>query len=462
MTEEDQKVEVLPPDQSLIVTTSVPGFLECAEIISGLRVKFHGKVYDVTTTAGMKEAIDARAVLRAARLALDKKKPIVKEDAFKFLNSVEQEYKALRGAICEYEDIPDAAIHAEEERKKAEKAAEAKKEEDRRALILDNVNRISAIPSTAVGLDSKGLQDLIEKTVSLPITGPDFQEFLSKAISVRDDALRQLREMLLKVAEQERIASEQAAEQERVRIEQEEIAARLKEAQEKMDAEKAEREKEEAIRRAEEKKRLDEEAARIKAEREKMEAERAEEEARVEAVRQKLLDEQEAFRQRTAAEQAERDRVQKEAADKLRQEREAFEAQQAEAARVIQEAQRLEDERRAAEQEAAEAKAAEEGRIAAEKAAAEKAEADRIEQEKRDAEAAALRAEFEEKVKDINYAMGYIYQKTLAPGLDPWETINEIGAIASKFMEVGNGSELAENSGHGKAPSKRGGKGNGR
>ena len=444
MTEEDQKVEVLPPDQSLIVSTSVPGFLECAEIISGLRVKFHGKVYDVTTTAGMKEAIDARAVLRAARLALDKKKPIVKEDAFKFLNSVEQEYKALRGAICEYEDIPDAAIHAEEERKKAEKAAEAKKEEDRRALILDNVNRISAIPSTAVGLDSKGLQDLIEKTVSLPITGPDFQEFLSKAISVRDDALRQLREMLLKVAEQERIASEQAAEQERVRIEQEEIAARLKEAQEKMDAEKAEREKEEAIRRAEEKKRLDEEAARIKAEREKFEAE------------------QEEIRHRVAAEQAERDRVQQEAADKLRQEREAFEAQQAEAARVIQEAQRLEDEKRAAEQKEAEDRAAEEGRIAAEKAAAEKAEADRIEQKKRDAEAAALRAEFEEKVKDINYAMGYIYQKTLAPGLDPWETINEIGAIASKFMEVGNGSELAENSGHGKAPSKRGGKGNGR
>ena len=411
--------EVLGADQSLVVTTSVPGFMTCAEIVSKLRIKYHGKTYDVTTPAGMKEAIDARAELRAIRITLDKEKPKVKEDARKFLDSVEKEYKAIRGAIIEYEDIPDAAIHAEEERKEAAKEAERKREEDRRALILDNVNRISAIPSTAVGLDSKGLQDLIEKTVSLPITGPDFQEFLSKAISVRDDALRQLREMLLKVAEQERIAAEQAAERERVRLEQEEIAARLKEAQEKMDAEKAEREKEEAIRRAEEKKRLDEEAARIKAEREKFEAE------------------QEEIRQRVAAEQAERDRVQQEAADKLRQEREAFEAQQAEAARVIQEAQRLEDEKRAAEQKEAEDRAAEEGRIAAEKAAAEKAEADRIEQEKRDAESAALRAEFEVKVKDINYAMGYIFELCKTPKLDPYETINEIGKIAGKFIQEG-------------------------
>ncbi len=431
MTEENSNVEI----NSLVVVTTVPGFMECAEIISRLRQKYHGKEYDVTTPVGMKEAIDARAELRAIRIRLDKEKPKVKEDARKFLDSVEQEYKAIRGAICEYEDIPDAAIHAEKERKEAAELAKAKAEEDRRALILDNVNRISAIPSTAVGLDSKGLQDLIEKTVSLPITGPDFQEFLSKAISVRDDALRQLREMLLKVAEQERVAAEQAAENERIRLEQEEIAAKLKAAQEKMEAEKAIRDKEENDRRAEEKKRLDEESARIKAEREKFEAE------------------QEEIRKRAAERQAEIDRTQREAGAKLQAERDTFEKQQAEAARIAQEkadkeaAELAEAQRLQAEKDAAERKAAEE------KAAAEKAEADRIEQEKRDAESAALKAAFEEKVKDINYAMGYIYQLALEAQENPlpFDLIKQIVEIAGKFIQEDN-NEVHKS---GKSPSKR-------
>jgi chemosensory pili system protein ChpA (sensor histidine kinase/response regulator) len=382
--------------------------MTCAEIISRLRQKYHGKEYDVTTPKGMKEAIDARAELRAARLALDKEKPKVKEEARKFLDSVEKEYKAIHGAISEYEDIPDEAIKAEVARKEAEKEAEKKREEERRSTILENMNRISAIPTTAIGLTSLEIQTLIEKTVALPITGTDFQEFLSKAESIRNDTLRQLRDMLTKTAEQEI------------------MAANLKAQMEKIEAEKIEREKRESAEREEKQKQIDADAARLKAEREKFEAE-----------------------------QAERDRINKEAADKLQAEREAFEAQQAEANRIakekadkeaaeLAEAQRIEDDRRAAEQQAAEDKAAEEGRIAAEKAEAEKAEADRIEQEKRDADAAALRAEFDEKVKNINYAMGYIFQLTQEPTLDPWETIKKISDIAGKFITQEGSNALHE------------------
>src|SRR5690349_9908081 len=94
--------EVLPPEapgeaakvNSLVVTTTVPGFLSCADVISRLREKYHGKEYDVSTPAGMKDAVAARAELRAARIALDKAKPEVKAEALRFCQTVENEYKA--------------------------------------------------------------------------------------------------------------------------------------------------------------------------------------------------------------------------------------------------------------------------------------------------------------------------------------------------------------------------------
>jgi hypothetical protein len=80
-------------NNALVVTTTVPGFMTCAEIVSKLRIKYHGKTYDVTTPAGMKEAIDARAELRAIRITLDKEKPKVKEDA---RNSLIQSRRSTR------------------------------------------------------------------------------------------------------------------------------------------------------------------------------------------------------------------------------------------------------------------------------------------------------------------------------------------------------------------------------
>ena len=66
--------------KSLAVITTVPGFITSAEIISKLRAKYDGQTYDVSTTAGMAKAVEARRELREVRVALDKEKPKVKKD----------------------------------------------------------------------------------------------------------------------------------------------------------------------------------------------------------------------------------------------------------------------------------------------------------------------------------------------------------------------------------------------
>ena len=334
----------------LAVTTTVPGFMTAAEVISKLRVKYHGKTYDVSTPTGMKDAVESRRELRDARISLDKAKPVVKREALDFCAKVEADYKSIRAAICEYEDVPDAAITAVEEAKKREAA-------ERQAKLDLMINNIIKLPLTVVGKSSKEIVEFLD-IIEPQEFGAEFQgETLARAKAAKEQALIEIRHLhaTALVAEESaaRIKADQEAAELRMAEEKKErdrLATIEREEMAKREAAAAEQKRVNDIEAARLKKIADEEAARMKAEREAFEAEQAE------ARRiQKEADD------KAAAERAELDRIAKEKAD----------AEAAEKKRVQDEA----DEKRRQEEHAAAVKAEKERKEAEAKAkAAEKAQ----------------------------------------------------------------------------------------
>jgi len=394
----------------LAVTTTVPGFMTAAEVISKLRVKYHGKTYDVTTPAGMKEAIEARRELRNARISLDKAKPGVKREALDFCSKVEADYKSIRAAISEYEDIPDAAITAVEEQKKREAA-------ERQAKLDAMITNIIKLPLTVVGKSSKEIGDFLA-VIEPQEFGAEFQgETLVRAKAAKEQAVTEIRHLHAAAIDAEESAARIKADQEeaeRQRLDRDRITvirakielikgfatqakytatiqldADIKDLegvtldeetyQEFLEEAKTERDTSVSIMKAiliekREAQRLEiDQAAKLKADQEA-------------AAEQKRLNDIESARLKKLAD---------EEAEKLRAERAAFEAEQAEARRIQKEA----DDKAAAER-------AEADRIAKEKADAEAAEKKRVQDEadekrRQEEHAAVVKAEEERKKAEI-------------------------------------------------------------
>lgn len=216
--------------KQLQVVTTVPGFMTSAEIISKLCQKYHGMVYDVSTTKGMAAAVQARKELRDARIALDKKKPEVKREALDFCAKVEADYKAIRAVVSEYEDIPDAAIKAEEAKKEAERQAKIEAERARVAGIMASIEAIKGIPANCNGMDSASVMCQISALESMPIAATDFQEFENLAQAAQYDAVQELNRIFkekqeseieaarIKADQEAKAAQEEAERQERDRL----------------------------------------------------------------------------------------------------------------------------------------------------------------------------------------------------------------------------------------------------
>jgi hypothetical protein len=291
-------------ETAFAITTTVPGFMEAAEIISKLREKYAGKTYDVSTTSGMKEAIEARRELREARIALDKRKPEVKREALDFCAKVESDYKAIRAAVSEYEDIPDAIIKAAEEAKKEADRIKAEAEKNRIAAIQDNIQKIRNIPLNQQGKSSADINGVLVRAKSITI-GDQYAEFQAEAEAARQNCIIALEKLLT-----DTVAHEE--EQKRIAAERAELAKLRAEAEERDRQAKAELEVQEARLAAERKKIEDERAAEEK----RVADARAEEEKKAQAIRDeeaaKLAAEREAHEAKMKTEQAEADRIRRE------------------------------------------------------------------------------------------------------------------------------------------------------
>lgn len=253
--------------KSLVVFTTVPGFMSCADVISKLRAKYDGVTYDVSTTAGLAKASAARKELRDARIALDTKKPEVKREALDFCAKVESDYKAIRAAVKEYESIPDAVIKAAEERKEAEKKRIADAESERIAAIMQ-ADRDEAIARMAAVQAAE--QVLRDKEAAAE------RELIAKRQAALDE---QKRLNDIESARLKKLADEEAAKlaDERAAFEAEKKAA----ADAQAEIERAAREKQAAI--DAENKRIADEAAAKQREEERQAAILAEQK-RIEAV----------------------------------------------------------------------------------------------------------------------------------------------------------------------------------
>lgn len=320
-------------------------YSKTAAALAQLRERYQGVVYDVTTTAGMKTAKEARAEVRTIRVALENLRKELKAPALERSRLIDDEAKRITAALLEIEEPIDTQIKAEEERKKAEKAAKEAEERARVATILERIASIRNRPAEFIGKTSAEMRERADFLERFVITDEEFAEFTEDAEKARWESVNRLKymaeEQMEREKEAERLAAERA-ELERLRAEQERLETerkRLDAERERLDAERRaeeERQAQQARRAEEERLRAEREAheAKLRAEREaeeaRLKAERAAEEARLKAERE--AHEEKMRVEREKARQEAEERAAKEAAERAAK-REQERAEQ-EAARV--------------------------------------------------------------------------------------------------------------------------------
>lgn len=307
------------PERSadLAVITTVPGFITCAEVISQLRARYDGVSYDVSTATGMAKAIAARKELRDARIALDKKKTEVKRDALDFCAKVESDYKLIRAAVSEYEDIPDGAIKVEEDRKEAEKAEKARIAAEAQAVLDNKIAEIVKLPLRMVNQSSAEVSAFIAVLESKPIGGEFIGETRERAEKAKAEAIEAIRLTLAEIIRAEETAERLEAE----RVERETTEKQQREEMAGQQAELDEQKRVQDIEAARLKKVAEDDAAKLAEERAKFEEEKAEvakkqaEDDRIAKEKQDAADEKKRDEDRQAAILSENNRL---AAEKAR------------------------------------------------------------------------------------------------------------------------------------------------
>lgn len=374
MSEQSQLAvaEVQPPQQ--IITIEPEKYV--ALVFEPFRTKLDklkgeasNVTYDITTTAGMKTAIEWRAKFRdEVRLPTEAARKLRKAPILEIGKLLDSRAKEIVEEAEPFESRFDADIKAEEARKEAEKQAKLVAEKARVDAIRAKIDVIRATPAKWIGKPSADIGVAADHLSETIISLDEYAEFAGEAQVERDHAVKQMREM-----QAAQLAHEQ--EQARIKDEREELA--------RLRAEAEERERKAAEERAEQERKDRAERARVEAEH------RAAQERAAEAMRRQQAEhEARMAAERTAAEV------------ELRRQREAEEArlaeQRAEIARQQAEIAAAKAEQERIEREAREAAEAEERRKREETEAAARAETERTEAERRAAEQEQIRREREQ------------------------------------------------------------------
>jgi len=238
------------------IKTDIVRYSKIEAGILEVKSKFEGVVYEVTSTAGMKDAKDARKVLKDLRIQVDKAREEEKAESLAYGRKVDAEAKRITSIIEPIEKSILMLIKVEEDRKEAEKQAKIEAERERLRLLAEQ--KLA---------EEKRIQEeaLAEQRRLAEIEAKKQAEEAAKLKAERD-ALeaekRKLEEERLQIQrEQERIEAEKNAEIERklkAEREAQEEAARLKKAeQDRIDAEKRRVEEEKRQAELAEKRRLE-------------------------------------------------------------------------------------------------------------------------------------------------------------------------------------------------------------
>ena len=174
--------------------------------LAGLRERFTGAKFDLTTTKGDKAARSARQELVTLRTALEKKRLELKRPAIEFGKKIDAEAARITTEITALEAPIDAQIKADEKRRE-EEAAERKRIDDaRKANHQANIAKIDAM---LVGAEDKSAERLakgVQLVDGLLIEG--FEEFQAEAEETRVRVLLKLKDLHSKAAAREAAAAE--------------------------------------------------------------------------------------------------------------------------------------------------------------------------------------------------------------------------------------------------------------
>lgn len=270
--------------------------------IADLKTKYEGVIFPVATTAGMREAVAARAAVREPRLATEKARKAGKAPLLALGKIIDEKAKWITAELVAIEDPIDEQIKAEEARKEAERQAKANAERKRIAAHQEMIGSIRERALRMRGESSLSILSDIKALEECSVSADEFEEFADAARKAKAETIEELHALYASaIAREEAAAKAEEDRIERERLQAEEaarLAAERKEL-ERMRAEQAERDRIEALR--------------IAAER----ADLARQQAEAAAKQRKVEEEAEAARReadaKAARERAEADRIAREA-----------------------------------------------------------------------------------------------------------------------------------------------------
>jgi hypothetical protein len=169
---------------------------------------------DVTTTAGMKQAIAGRAAYREPRINVEKARKAAKAPVLELGKQIDQFAANLESQLRIGESNYDEQIKAEEARKEAERQAKAEAERVRVALIRTQIDTIKNHAQFAIGKPAEAILNILSGVEGFDVDD-SFQELKAEAEAAKQDTIAKLKDLHAAQVQQEaeaaRIAAERAA-----------------------------------------------------------------------------------------------------------------------------------------------------------------------------------------------------------------------------------------------------------
>lgn len=204
MTTDTVKVEIVRDEKGV----KIAQYSRTMAALAELEKKHKGMVFDVTTTAGMKEAKAARKELRELRVDLENKRKELKAPLLDYTRALDGQAKDITARIVALEAPIDEQVKAEEQRKAREKA-EAEAAE--RARIDAHRRVIEAMrnkPLELIGAKPTDLERAFLEIQRTDLSG--LEEFAGEAALVKDEAAGKLHELWTQAMEREEAAAKEA------------------------------------------------------------------------------------------------------------------------------------------------------------------------------------------------------------------------------------------------------------
>jgi len=160
------------------------------------KVRVKDVKYDITTTIGMGEAKEYRALFRDIRIEAEKERKARKEPLLIIGKLLDNANAEIERSVSEYEDRFDSDIKAEEKRKEDEKAEKLRLEEQAKAVISNKIDAIKNKPLQLIGASSDHIEIAIANIKALTPTSEEYGERFVEAEYAIKDALVALDSLL--------------------------------------------------------------------------------------------------------------------------------------------------------------------------------------------------------------------------------------------------------------------------